>query len=87
MTIRDVASATVFDEDSRHVILHAGSRACHSVPLLYERGALLGVISSSTSRRRTTPGSPPCRRTGTTRSPARSTRGTASTATAGPRPC
>lgn len=46
VTIRDVASATVFDEDSRHVILHAGSRACHSVPLLDERGVLLGVISS-----------------------------------------
>jgi GAF domain-containing protein len=50
VTIRDVASATVFDQDSRHVILHAGSRACHSVPLLDERGALLGVISSHHAR-------------------------------------
>ncbi|MFI9803130.1 GAF domain-containing protein [Streptomyces sp. NPDC052301] len=48
--IRDVASATVFDKDSRHVILHAGSRACHSVPLLDERDVLLGVISSHHAR-------------------------------------
>ncbi|MET8446904.1 GAF and ANTAR domain-containing protein [Streptomyces sp. NPDC005209] len=46
VTVRDVAAATVFDEESRRVILHAGSRACHSVPLLDERGAPLGVISS-----------------------------------------
>ncbi|MFE2099711.1 GAF domain-containing protein [Streptomyces sp. NPDC059468] len=35
---------------SGHVILHAGSRACHSVPLLDERGALLGVISTHHAR-------------------------------------
>ncbi|MEV6054705.1 ANTAR domain-containing protein [Streptomyces sp. NPDC052107] len=50
VTIRDVATATAFDEDSRHVILRAGSRACHSVPLLGERGALLGVIPSHHAR-------------------------------------
>ncbi|MFE2506884.1 GAF and ANTAR domain-containing protein [Streptomyces naganishii] len=46
VTVRDVATEPFFDEGSRRVILHAGSRACHSVPLLNERGAVLGVISS-----------------------------------------
>ncbi|MGW3210557.1 GAF domain-containing protein [Streptomyces sp. NPDC001135] len=35
---------------SRHVILDADSRACHSVPLLDERGALLGAISTHHAR-------------------------------------
>ncbi|EGX58156.1 hypothetical protein SZN_19320, partial [Streptomyces zinciresistens K42] len=48
--VRDVARAEVFDETSRRVILHAGSRACHSVPVLDERGALLAVISSHHAR-------------------------------------
>jgi hypothetical protein len=32
------------------VILHAGSRACHSIPLLDERGDLLGAISTHHAR-------------------------------------
>ncbi|MFF4690656.1 GAF domain-containing protein [Streptomyces sp. NPDC001307] len=32
------------------MILHAGSRACHSIPLLDELGALLGVISTHHAR-------------------------------------
>ncbi|MFI2209451.1 GAF domain-containing protein [Streptomyces sp. NPDC020141] len=50
VTVRDVETATVFDERSRQVILHAGSRACHSVPLLDEQGILRGVISSHHAR-------------------------------------
>ncbi|MEO3973504.1 GAF and ANTAR domain-containing protein [Streptomyces sp. CAU 1734] len=50
VTVRDVATAPVFDEESRRVILQAGSRACHSVPLLDEHGILRGVISSHHSK-------------------------------------
>ncbi|MEU7304928.1 GAF and ANTAR domain-containing protein [Streptomyces sp. NPDC007206] len=46
VTVHDVATAPVFDAESRHVILQADSRACHSIPLVGHRGALLGVISS-----------------------------------------
>ncbi|MEU7427535.1 GAF domain-containing protein [Streptomyces sp. NPDC040750] len=50
ITVRDVATAAVFDPESRRVILRAGSRACHSVPPVDDRGALLGVISTHHSR-------------------------------------
>ncbi|MFE0512942.1 ANTAR domain-containing protein [Streptomyces sp. NPDC058964] len=50
ITVHDVATAPVFDEESRRVILHAGSRACHSLPLLDERNTPLGVISSHHSQ-------------------------------------
>ncbi|MFJ9821502.1 GAF and ANTAR domain-containing protein [Streptomyces sp. NPDC101151] len=46
VTVHDVATADVFDAQSRYVILHAGSRACHSLPVVDEQNALLGVISS-----------------------------------------
>ncbi|MGF1238220.1 ANTAR domain-containing protein [Streptomyces sp. 2-6] len=50
VTVRDVATASVFDEASRRVILDAGSRACHSVPLLTEEGRLAGVVSTHHDR-------------------------------------
>jgi GAF domain-containing protein len=46
VTVRDVAASETFDEGSRHAILQAGSQACHSVPLLSPRGAVVGMISS-----------------------------------------
>ncbi|MEU6064631.1 MULTISPECIES: ANTAR domain-containing protein [Streptomyces] len=46
VTVHDVATAGVFDEESRRAILDAGSRACHSLPVMGERNILLGVISS-----------------------------------------
>ncbi|MET8228361.1 GAF domain-containing protein [Streptomyces sp. NPDC005301] len=45
ITVKDVESADLFDEGSRHAILQAGSRAAHSLPLT-SRGHLLGRISS-----------------------------------------
>ncbi|MGI5397184.1 GAF domain-containing protein [Streptomyces sp. CA-251251] len=45
ITVKDVESADIFDDDSRHAILQAGSRAAHSLPLT-NRGHLLGMISS-----------------------------------------
>ncbi|MGW7054805.1 ANTAR domain-containing protein [Streptomyces sp. NPDC054887] len=49
VTVRDVATAEVFDEDSRRTILEAGSRACHSVPLS-DGQSVRGVISSHHAR-------------------------------------
>ncbi|MCS0603015.1 ANTAR domain-containing protein [Streptomyces sp. LP11] len=46
VTVHDVAVDDGLDEVSRRVILQAGSRACHGVPVPDERGALLAVISS-----------------------------------------
>jgi hypothetical protein len=46
VTVRDVATATVFDDASRHAILQTGSRAAHSVPLVDRAGAVLGMVSS-----------------------------------------
>ncbi|MFJ3224367.1 GAF and ANTAR domain-containing protein [Streptomyces sp. NPDC086783] len=45
VTVKDVESADIFDDDSRHAILQAGSRAAHSLPLT-SRGHVLGMISS-----------------------------------------
>ncbi|MER6348738.1 ANTAR domain-containing protein [Streptomyces sp. NPDC001595] len=50
VTVRDVATADVFDEPSRHAILQAGSRAAHSLPLGSPAGAVLGMISSHHDR-------------------------------------
>ncbi|MFF8595037.1 GAF and ANTAR domain-containing protein [Streptomyces sp. NPDC015220] len=50
VTVGDVATAPVFDETSRRVILEAGSRACHSVPLLTGEGRLVGVVSTHHAR-------------------------------------
>ncbi|WP_138906899.1 GAF and ANTAR domain-containing protein [Streptomyces chryseus] len=49
VTVRDVATAEVFDEDSRRTILEAGSRACHSVPLI-DVQSVRGIISSHHAR-------------------------------------
>ncbi|MCX5001495.1 GAF and ANTAR domain-containing protein [Streptomyces sp. NBC_00638] len=50
VTVRDVATADVFDEGSRRVILRAGSRACHSVPLVNRAGVPIGMASSHHER-------------------------------------
>ncbi|MFJ8148854.1 GAF and ANTAR domain-containing protein [Streptomyces sp. NPDC096094] len=46
VTVKDVAASDAFDEESRQTILQAGSRACHSVPLLGPNGTVVGMISS-----------------------------------------
>ncbi|MGW0904133.1 ANTAR domain-containing protein [Streptomyces sp. NPDC002853] len=46
VTVKDVASSAGFDEETRRVILSAGSRACHSIPLIDDQGVVHGVISS-----------------------------------------
>ncbi|MFF1441308.1 ANTAR domain-containing protein [Streptomyces sp. NPDC058295] len=50
VTVRDVESAPVFDEASRHAILQTGSRAAHSVPLVNRMGVPLGMVSSHHER-------------------------------------
>ncbi|MFE9703172.1 ANTAR domain-containing protein [Streptomyces sp. NPDC005930] len=50
VTVRDVGTATVFDEASRHAILQTGSRAAHSVPLAIGNGQVRGMISSHHER-------------------------------------
>ncbi|MFI1172425.1 ANTAR domain-containing protein [Streptomyces melanogenes] len=49
-TVRDVAADPVFTDAARHTILAAGSRACHSVPLVSESGACLGMVSAHLER-------------------------------------
>ncbi|MFE6158362.1 ANTAR domain-containing protein [Streptomyces sp. NPDC056486] len=46
VTVKEVASSAGFDDDTRRVILAAGSRACHSVPLVDDQDTVHGVISS-----------------------------------------
>ncbi|MGM0347533.1 ANTAR domain-containing protein [Streptomyces sp. Adlamb9] len=46
VTVEDVAACDTFDEGSRQAILQTGSRACHSVPLVSPKGAVVGMISS-----------------------------------------
>ncbi|MGW7069121.1 ANTAR domain-containing protein [Streptomyces sp. NPDC054855] len=46
VTVKDVASSAGFDEETRRVILSAGSRGVHSIPLIDEQGTVHGVISS-----------------------------------------
>ncbi|TDT42132.1 GAF domain-containing protein [Streptomyces sp. BK208] len=50
VTVRDVGTAAVFDEASRHAILQTGSRAAHSLPLANANGQVLGMISSHHER-------------------------------------
>ncbi|MFV0132058.1 ANTAR domain-containing protein [Streptomyces sp. HMX87] len=50
VTVRDVATAAVFDDASRYAILQAGSRAAHSVPLVDGKGTVLGMASSHHER-------------------------------------
>ncbi|MEU5309558.1 GAF and ANTAR domain-containing protein [Streptomyces sp. NPDC021562] len=46
VTVKDVAVSDIFDEPSRETILQAGSRACHSIPLVSPRGRVMGMIST-----------------------------------------
>ncbi|MGW5651477.1 GAF and ANTAR domain-containing protein [Streptomyces humi] len=46
ITVKDVAVSDIFDESSREAILQAGSRACHSVPLVSPGGQVMGMIST-----------------------------------------
>lgn len=46
VTVKEVAASDTFDETSRETILQTGSLACHSVPLLSPRGAVIGMIST-----------------------------------------
>ncbi|MBW8792744.1 MAG: ANTAR domain-containing protein [Streptomyces sp.] len=50
VTVKDVAASDTFDEVSRRTILQTGSHACHSVPLLSPRGAVIGMVSSHHDR-------------------------------------
>ncbi|MGW2230672.1 ANTAR domain-containing protein [Streptomyces formicae] len=50
VTVKDVASSAGFDDESRRVILMAGSRGCHSVPLVDDANTVHGVISSHHAR-------------------------------------
>ncbi|MEU1167191.1 GAF and ANTAR domain-containing protein [Streptomyces sp. NPDC005921] len=50
VTVKDVASSDIFDEASRQTILRAGSRACHSVPLVSPKGRVMGMISTHHER-------------------------------------
>ncbi|MGW0535338.1 ANTAR domain-containing protein [Streptomyces sp. NPDC003032] len=46
VTVRDFVSSPGFDDVTRRVILSAGSRACHSIPLVDGTDTVHGVISS-----------------------------------------
>ncbi|MFI6564074.1 ANTAR domain-containing protein [Streptomyces sp. NPDC050534] len=46
VTVHDIAVSDLFNDTARAVILGAGSRACHSVPLVGLHGAVMGVVSS-----------------------------------------
>ncbi|MFJ5641516.1 ANTAR domain-containing protein [Streptomyces sp. NPDC093223] len=50
VTVKDVRSCDVFDEPTRRTILQAGSRACHSVPLVSPKGAVIGMVSAHHER-------------------------------------
>ncbi|WP_217177945.1 ANTAR domain-containing protein [Streptomyces sp. AC495_CC817] len=50
VTVEDVATDAVFTEDARSAILHAGSRACHSVPLVTTSGLCVGMVSAHFER-------------------------------------
>ncbi|WP_235882386.1 GAF domain-containing protein, partial [Streptomyces apricus] len=50
ITVKDVAVADAFDEESRRTILQTGSRASHSMPLTGPRGQAVGVISTHHDR-------------------------------------
>ncbi|MER5950305.1 ANTAR domain-containing protein [Streptomyces sp. NPDC001904] len=46
VTVLNMHTTTVFDDETRQVLLDAGSRACHSVPLPGPDCVVRGVISS-----------------------------------------
>ncbi|NSC23126.1 ANTAR domain-containing protein [Streptomyces albus subsp. chlorinus] len=46
VTVTDVATDEVFTEPARQTILAAGSRGCHSTPLLAAPGRLEGIVST-----------------------------------------
>ncbi|MFC8130951.1 ANTAR domain-containing protein [Streptomyces sp. NPDC057302] len=50
VTVKDVATSAGFDDERRRVILAAGSRACHSVPIVDDEDTVHGVISSHHDR-------------------------------------
>ncbi|QEV16308.1 ANTAR domain-containing protein [Streptomyces alboniger] len=50
VTVKEIASSPGFDDTTRRVILSAGSRACHSVPLVDDTDTVHGVISSHHAR-------------------------------------
>ncbi|AZM57388.1 antitermination regulator [Streptomyces sp. WAC 01529] len=50
VTVKEIASSPGFDDVTRRVILSAGSRACHSVPLVDDTDTVHGVISSHHAR-------------------------------------
>ncbi|MGI5349667.1 ANTAR domain-containing protein [Streptomyces sp. CA-250714] len=50
VTVTDVATDTVFDEPARQAILAAGSRGCHSTPLIMPSGEVEGVVSTHHER-------------------------------------
>ncbi|MGI5479142.1 GAF and ANTAR domain-containing protein [Streptomyces lavendofoliae] len=49
VTVRDVAADPLFTEDARRAILEAGSRSCHSVPLV-AGGRCVGMVSAHFER-------------------------------------
>ncbi|MFD1657164.1 ANTAR domain-containing protein [Streptomyces caeni] len=50
VTVQEVETDPVFTEPAREVILRAGSRACHSVPLTGASGVCVGVVSAHLDR-------------------------------------
>ncbi|MEU6389255.1 GAF and ANTAR domain-containing protein [Streptomyces sp. NPDC046939] len=46
VTVRDVATAPVIDDETRQVLLDSGSRAVHCIPLTAADGTVRGVISA-----------------------------------------
>ncbi|MGP3987829.1 ANTAR domain-containing protein [Streptomyces sp. 3N207] len=50
VTVTDVATDTMFDEPARAAILAAGSRGCHSTPLVVPSGQVEGVVSTHHER-------------------------------------
>ncbi|MFF3977966.1 ANTAR domain-containing protein [Streptomyces sp. NPDC001828] len=49
-TVHDVATDPLFSDPDRRAILLAGSRACHSIPLVDEDGTCVGVVSAHLAR-------------------------------------
>lgn len=50
VTVRDVESATLFDDETRQVLLDSGSRAVHCIPCTAGDGIVRGVISAHHNR-------------------------------------
>ncbi|GLY75682.1 ANTAR domain-containing protein [Actinoallomurus iriomotensis] len=50
VSVSDVATTSALDDDSRIHVLAAGSRSCHSTPLLDAAGRCVGVVSSHHER-------------------------------------